>query len=101
MLFPIMRFRVEDSSMEPILRPGDYVIVNRLAYVFGNPTKNDVIVLRDPLQKDKFLIKRIADIRDSEYFVIGDNKEISHDSRHFGPVESNSIVGKVWIRARS
>ena len=96
-----MRFRVEDSSMEPILRPGDYVIVNRLANVFGNPSKNDVIVLRDPLQKDKFLIKRIADIRSSEYFVIGDNKEISQDSRYFGPVKRNLIVGKVWIRARS
>ncbi len=96
-----MRFRVEDASMEPTLKPGDYVIVNRLAYVFGKPSKNDVIVLKSPLQKAKFLIKRIADTKDSKYFVLGDNAELSKDSRHFGPIKRNIIVGKVWLTARA
>jgi nickel-type superoxide dismutase maturation protease len=96
-----MRFRVEDTSMEPTLKPGDYVIVNRLAYLFGKPSKNDVIVLKHPQQKEKFLVKRIAEIRDSEYFVLGDNTEFSKDSRHFGPIKRNMIVGKVWVTAKA
>ena len=101
MFFPVMRFRVEDASMQPTLRPGDYVIVNRLAYLFGKPSKNDVIVLKHPQQKEKFLVKRIAEVRDSEYFVLGDNTEFSQDSRHFGPIKRDMIVGKIWLTANA
>ena len=33
-----------------------------------------------------------------EYFVLGDNRSDSRDSRRFGPVSSAQIVGKVMIR---
>jgi signal peptidase I len=36
-----------------------------------------------------------------EYFVLGDNRKDSHDSRHFGPVTRDRIVGVVIIRWRS
>lgn len=33
-----------------------------------------------------------------EYFVLGDNRGNSNDSRAFGPIERNNIVGRVWLR---
>ena len=32
------------------------------------------------------------------YFVMGDNRQNSSDSRDFGPIRENSIVGKVTLR---
>jgi len=97
-MFPITRFKIEDRSMEPTLKSGDYVFVNKLAYVFGDPSKGDVVVLIHPEEKNKFLIKRISLVTSSdEYFVVGDNKGFSQDSRHFGPIKKELIVGKVWI----
>ncbi len=35
---------------------------------------------------------------DAEYFVIGDNRSDSQDSRSFGPIDQKLIIGRVWIR---
>lgn len=101
-MLPLMRFKIADRSMEPTFKSGDYVIVNKLAYVFRNPSKDDVVVLKHPKEKEKFIIKRISLVTNSdEYYVIGDNRSFSQDSRHFGSVKKDSIVGKVWVHAKS
>lgn len=33
-----------------------------------------------------------------EYFVLGDNRRDSQDSRAFGPVDRGLILGRVWFR---
>jgi len=51
--------------MEPTFKQGDYVIVNKLVYTFTKPAKNDVIVFKHPKEKNRFLIKRISMIANS------------------------------------
>lgn len=37
-------------------------------------------------------------IEPGTYFVMGDNRPASQDSRYFGPVERTLIVGRAWLR---
>lgn len=54
------RVRVEGFSMQPTLQDGEFVLVNRVAYRFGQPERGDIIVFRDPNNLNgKDLIKRI------------------------------------------
>ncbi|MEK9180731.1 MAG: signal peptidase I [Patescibacteria group bacterium] len=40
-----------------------------------------------------------ATLSSEQYFVLGDNRMASSDSRVFGPIKKDSIVGKVFLRA--
>ena len=33
-----------------------------------------------------------------DYFVMGDNREASQDSRVFGPIARDTIIGRAWLR---
>ena len=90
----LMLFKVADKSMEPTFKTGDYILVNRLAYVFGKPSKGDVIVLKHP-EEEQLLLKRVSLATRGKCFVVGDNEERSADSRHFGAIDNSLILGKM------
>jgi signal peptidase I len=53
------RVRVDGFSMLPTLHDGEFVLVNKLAYQWGTPTRGDIIVFRSITTNDLDLIKRI------------------------------------------
>jgi len=100
-MFPLRRFRIEDESMLPTLEPGDYVLVNRWAYRVRPPRRGDLVVVRDPELSDRFLVKRVSETEASTQIPLeGDNAAVSRDSRAFGAVPLDRIVGKVWLRLK-
>ncbi len=84
--------------MLPALSPEERVVVNKMAYWRSAPQPGDLVVLRDPRDHKRLLVKRIKGKSEDGWLVRGDNPQSSTDSREFGPVPSNLIVGKVWFR---
>ncbi len=39
-----------------------------------------------------------VEINEGEYFIMGDNRPVSLDSRSFGPLDGDNIVGRAWLR---
>jgi signal peptidase I len=54
----VARVRVENISMEPTLMPGEFLLVNRLAYRMGPIQRGDVVIFHYPLNPKEDFIKR-------------------------------------------
>jgi nickel-type superoxide dismutase maturation protease len=92
---PIRRFVVADTSMQPALRPGDRVLV----WQWLHPRAGDVVVVREPDRHLTFAVKRVASVEaNGDLVVLGDNPNVSRDSREFGPVPRGLVVGRVIYR---
>lgn len=110
---------VQGESMEPTFIEGEKVLVSRAYWLVGPVERNDIVVIRDE-DSGEMMIKRVYalsgetvdllnspenwSIRQGEFvvpegkvYLLGDNYGASQDSRHFGPVDFESIVGKVLI----
>ena len=91
------RFRVTGMSMVPLLKPGDEVLIDAKAYAQHPPCINDIIVAQHPYRDIK-LIKRVITSENGRYFLKGDNALESTDSRTFGAVKPEQILGRVTSR---
>ena len=86
-----MRVRVAGPSMEPSLPDGSTVLVKPdvIADV------GDVVLVRHPTDSTLRILKRVDHLTaDGRFFLVGD-AGASTDSRDFGPVPSERILGKV------
>ena len=60
------------------------------------PRVGDVVLTKHPFQSDVLMVKRIASIdATGRLFVIGDNPDESSDSRSFGSLRTDAVIGKV------
>jgi signal peptidase I len=71
-------FKVYGSSMLPTVEEGEYIMVSKAAYFFGQPHRGDIIVFDSPQDTKTDLIKRIialpgdtVEIRDDKVTVNG------------------------------
>lgn len=126
--------------MEPTLKSGDKVLINRLVYEIKSPSYGDLIVFKpNGNQNAHYHIKRVVgkpgdtvtiqsgrvfvngellnetvqteSMEDAglaedgvklgadEYFVLGDNRNNSEDSRSagIGLVKTSAVIGKAWL----
>jgi signal peptidase I len=139
-MFIAQPFIVSGESMVPSFQDGEYLIVDELSYIIGNPKRGEVIVFRYPNDTKRFFIKRIIGMpneeikinngkitiinkenpdgfildepyineifnttvsfqtKENEYFVLGDNRNRSSDSRVWGTLPSKLIIGRAYIR---
>ena len=87
--------KVIGESMEPTLISGDLVIIDKLTYVYRRPAIGDVIAFW--MSNEKVAIKRIGEIEDQDIYVIGDNTKVSNDSRSYGPIPREDVIGKALL----
>jgi signal peptidase I len=135
--FVAQAFRVQGTSMEPLLQDEDRIIVNKLAYRLHAVEPGDVVVFWYPRDPSLSFIKRViagpgdtvemrrgvvyvngkrreegfvppsyrgreshAAIRVAagHFFVLGDHRRSSNDSRNWGEVPEKYIYGKAFVR---
>ena len=94
------RVQVSGESMLPTLLPGDIVLVDTRAYRKTTPAIGEIVVAHHPYQKNLTIIKRIADITPEGRIVLhSDNPKGGTDSRSFGAINSERIIGRVTSRS--
>lgn len=103
--------------MEPTLKDKQRILVCKAFWLVGAPKKGDIVVIRGEAPGE-YLVKRVYategeevdyayqpenyDFSQGKYvvpegyvYVLGDNLSMSEDSREFGPVPMQRILGKV------
>lgn len=83
--------------------PGDHVeMVDRVVYVNGEPLEEDYVVHQGESYMDNFTLSDLGveeeTIPEGHYLVLGDNRPISRDSRDFGLITEDSVIGEVQLR---
>ena len=127
------RVRVDGYSMQPTLEDGEFVLVSKLSYTFGDFNHGDIIVFHFPLNPEEDLVKRVIGlpgdhvvvqnnqvfvndqlldepyiaqaplysgdwvVQDGYLFVLGDNRNNSNDSKDWGMLPQENVVGKAVL----
>jgi hypothetical protein len=103
MRWPLWRVAVAERSMEPSLRPGDWLLTWR-GLRRHHPLRirpGQLVVARHPGQSDLMLVKRAAHELPGGWWLESDSTAAGAvDSRTFGLVPARMIVATVILRYR-
>ncbi len=81
--------------------PGEKIQINKGKVTIYNDQNQEGFVLDESylskgLETNPEVVRALSD---DEYFVMGDNRKASHDSRSWGALPKDMVVGKVLLRA--
>ncbi len=93
--FIVTPFKIPTGSMEPTLRPGDKIFVNRFIYRFQKPRRGDVIVFRYPENPRRDFIKRLAACAGETIEITGGKLIINGE-----PVDTPEIFQETYYENR-
>ena len=92
--------------MYPKIKPGTILLVCKVFYGFKNPgasnyilqwkipKEGDIVVFYTPM--GEIAVKRCGrNLEDGFFYALGDNTSHSYDSRVYGKVPNNNIIGRV------
>ncbi|HOK35403.1 MAG TPA: signal peptidase I [Candidatus Pacearchaeota archaeon] len=78
--------------------PGETIEINDGKVIIYNLEFPEGKVLEEPYLKDTTTEGSVkVSLAKNEYFVLGDNRNHSSDSRSWGPVPRENIIGRAWI----
>ena len=87
--------RVVGNSMQDTISEGDLIIYKKINPKNSELEVGDIVVASHPKIKSKLIVKRIYQIHQNKFDLRGDNSLSSTDSREWGLIELDLIVGKV------
>lgn len=87
----------EEKDNEKIIKrviglPGETVAIKKGKIYINDKVIDDEYAYGETSDYDKVTLE------DEEYFILGDNRLISKDSRYFGPIKKSEIKGKIVFR---
>jgi signal peptidase I len=90
------RIRVDGSSMEPTLSNQEFVLVNRLAYKIGEPSRGDIIVFSLPDNADKEYIKRVVGLPGDRIEINGRQVIVNGEVQDEPYIAADPIYSGSW-----
>jgi signal peptidase I len=95
----------QGTSMEPAIKSGKILVISRLKYGFrfpwaqsyllrwSKPKIGEIVVFYTP--SGELAVKRCIALDEDNFIAQGDNQNVSYDSRSYGSVPIDNIIGKV------
>jgi len=94
--------------MNPTLTNNSMIVVDKYMYKIFDIKRGDILILE--IEKEE-VIKRLAflpgekadfngklvSLKENEIYILGDNPKESIDSRNYGPVKTELIIGKIFL----